>query len=50
LSLLLPSHGVLVPGKSLDGDLLWLEYDRDSGRWECSGESDDKYLPPSCRG
>jgi type IV pilus assembly protein PilA len=39
-----------VPGKSLDGDLLWLEYDRDSGRWECSGESDDKYLPPSCRG
>ncbi|HGM7314728.1 TPA: pilin [Stenotrophomonas maltophilia] len=39
-----------LPGKSLDGDLLWLEYDRDSGRWECSGESDDKYLPPSCRG
>ncbi len=28
-----------LPGKSLDGDLLWLEYDRDSGRWECSGES-----------
>lgn len=39
-----------APGKRLDGDLLWLEYDRDSGRWECSGESDDKYLPPSCRG
>ncbi|MGF6417381.1 type IV pilus assembly protein PilA [Stenotrophomonas sp. AN71] len=39
-----------VPGKPLDGDLLWLEYDRDSGRWECSGESDDKYLPLSCRG
>ncbi|MDH2179868.1 pilin [Stenotrophomonas sp. GD03654] len=39
-----------VPGKKPDGDLLWLEYDRDSGRWECSGESDDKYLPPSCRG
>ncbi|BBO53262.1 MULTISPECIES: pilin [Stenotrophomonas] len=39
-----------VPGKSIDGDLLWLEYDRDSGRWECTGESDDKYLPPSCRG
>ncbi|WP_303636903.1 MULTISPECIES: pilin [Stenotrophomonas] len=39
-----------VPGKALDGDLLWLEYDRDSGRWECSGESDDKYLPTHCRG
>ncbi|MBA0447277.1 GYF domain-containing protein [Stenotrophomonas maltophilia] len=39
-----------LPGKSVDGDLLWLEYDRDSGRWECSGESNDKYLPPSCRG
>lgn len=39
-----------IPGKSLDGDLLWLEYDRDSGRWECSGESDDKYLPTQCRG
>ncbi len=34
----------------LDGDLLWLEYDRDGGRWECSGESNGKYLPPSCRG
>lgn len=39
-----------IPGKSTDGDLLWLEYDRDSGRWECSGESDDKYLPTECRG
>ncbi|WP_313251049.1 GYF domain-containing protein [Stenotrophomonas indicatrix] len=39
-----------VPGKSQDGDLLWLEYDRDSGRWECSGESDDKYLPTQCHG
>jgi len=39
-----------APGKQIDGDLLWLEYDRDSGRWECSGESDNKYLPPSCRG
>lgn len=39
-----------MPGKSIDGDLLWLEYDRDSGRWECSGESDDKYLPTACRG
>jgi type IV pilus assembly protein PilA len=39
-----------MPGKSTDGDLLWLEYDRDSGRWECSGESDDKYLPTACRG
>ncbi|AWH30644.1 MULTISPECIES: GYF domain-containing protein [Stenotrophomonas] len=39
-----------VPGKTIDGDLLWQEYDRDSGRWECSGESDDKYLPVACRG
>ena len=39
-----------APGKTIDGDLLWLEYDRDSGRWECSGESDDKYLPVNCRG
>lgn len=39
-----------APGKRIDGDLLWLEYDRDSGRWECSGESDNKYLPQQCRG
>jgi len=39
-----------MPGKSIDGDLLWLEYDRDSGRWECSGESDNKYLPKACHG
>lgn len=39
-----------APGKTIDGDLLWLEYDRDSGRWECSGESNDKYLPQQCRG
>ncbi|HDS1040776.1 TPA: DUF4339 domain-containing protein [Stenotrophomonas maltophilia] len=39
-----------VPGKTIDGDLLWQEYDRDSGRWECSGESDNKYLPTQCHG
>jgi len=39
-----------VPGKAIDGDLLWQEYDRESGRWECTGESDDKYLPVQCRG
>jgi len=39
-----------LPGKTIDGDLLWQEYDRDSGRWECTGESDNKYLPVQCRG
>ncbi len=39
-----------VPGKAIDGDLLWQEYDRESGRWECTGESDNKYLPVQCRG
>lgn len=41
---------LVVFGKSFDGDLLWLEYDCDSGCWECSGESDDKYLLMLCRG
>ncbi|KAF1015002.1 MAG: Fimbrial protein [Stenotrophomonas maltophilia] len=39
-----------VPGQPIDGDLLWLEYDRDSGRWQCGGESPDKVLPTPCQG
>ncbi|WMJ70659.1 pilin [Stenotrophomonas sp. 24(2023)] len=39
-----------VPGEPIDGDLLWLEYDREGNRWECSGESPDKVLPLQCRG
>jgi type IV pilus assembly protein PilA len=39
-----------LPGKAIDGDLLWQEYDRESGRWECTGESDNKYLPAQCHG
>lgn len=39
-----------VPGESIDGDLLWLEFDPGSNRWECSGESPDKALPLQCRG
>lgn len=40
-----------VPGKpQLQGKAIWLDYDADSGRWECSAEADDKYLPAECRG
>lgn len=40
-----------VPGStSLDGKLLWLDYDGEQQHWECSGEPDDKYLPQHCRG
>ena len=40
-----------VPGKpQLQGKAIWLDYDADSGRWECSAEPDDKYLPAECRG
>lgn len=40
-----------VPGKAqLHGKAIWLDYDTDSGDWECSAEVDDKYLPMECRG
>ncbi|GAB3064884.1 pilin [Stenotrophomonas tumulicola] len=44
-------EATLATGKStIDGDLLWLEFDPDATRWECSGETEDKYLPVDCRG
>ncbi|MGV8961547.1 MAG: pilin [Stenotrophomonas sp.] len=40
-----------VPGKSeLQGKAIWLDYDTDSGQWQCSAEVDDEYLPHECRG
>lgn len=44
-------EATLAPGKpQVDGDLLWLEFDPAAARWECSGETEDKYLPVDCRG
>jgi uncharacterized RDD family membrane protein YckC len=40
-----------IPGSAgLDGQRLWLEFDPDRGRWACSSEIPDKYLPRDCRG
>ena len=39
-----------LPGKALHDAALWLDYDAASGRWECSSDADDRYLPASCRG
>ena len=39
-----------IPGSAgLDGKRLWLELDPGSGRWTCSSEIADKYLPRDCR-
>lgn len=40
----------LPESQALGGKLLWLDYDGEQQRWECSGEPDDKYLPADCRG
>jgi len=43
-------EATLAVGESrVDGDLLWQEYDPATSRWECSGDSTDKYLPVNCR-
>lgn len=43
-------EATLAVGESrVDGDLLWQEYDPQASRWECSGDSTDKYLPVHCR-
>ena len=43
-------EATLAVGESrVDGDLLWQEYDPQSSNWECSSDSDDKYLPVNCR-
>lgn len=34
----------------LDGRAIWLEFDPDTRRWNCSSEIDDRYLPVQCRG
>ena len=39
-----------VPGRdALDGKAIWLDYDSDTGAWQCSSEVADKLLPSSCR-
>jgi len=44
-------EATLSTGKeSVDGDLLWLEFDPDASHWQCSGEIADKFLPTHCRG
>lgn len=42
-SLHMPQHAVL------DGQSLWLDYDNDTGEWQCASDVADKYLPISCR-
>ncbi len=39
----MPSHAVL------DGRTLWLDYDSDTGAWQCSSDAEDKHLPLGCR-
>ncbi len=40
-----------TPGNAkVDGKALWLELDADAGRWQCSSEVEDRYLPSECRG
>ncbi|MFC7521074.1 pilin [Xanthomonas populi] len=34
----------------IDGKALWLDFDADTGSWQCSSEIDDNLLPPDCRG
>lgn len=42
---------ITAPGKpALDGQYIWLELDRASGRWTCSSSVADKHLPATCRG
>jgi len=42
---------IAAPGKAaLDGKAIWLEYRPGDGRWQCSSDADDRYLPVSCRG
>jgi len=40
-----------VPGRdALDGKAIWLDYDSDTGTWQCSSDVADKFLPTGCRG
>lgn len=44
-------EATLSTGKpEMDGSLLWQEYDPQAARWECSSDTDDRYLPVNCRG
>jgi type IV pilus assembly protein PilA len=39
------------PGKpTLDGKMLWWEYDTTEQQWSCSSDADSRKLPPDCRG
>lgn len=41
----------LQPGKAtLDGKMLWWEYDSAGQHWSCSSDLDNRHLPPDCRG
>lgn len=40
-----------APGRdALDGKAIWLDYDGDTGTWQCSSDVADKLLPSNCRG
>lgn len=40
-----------VPGKrTLDGKMLWFEYDMQSQEWTCSSDLDTRYVPAQCHG
>lgn len=42
---------IAAPGKpSVDGKVIWLEMDPETGTWTCSSNAADKHLPASCRG
>lgn len=34
---------------ALDGKAIWLDYDSDTGAWQCSSDVADKLLPTGCR-
>ncbi len=34
----------------LDGRSIWLDYDTQTGTWQCSSDVEDRYLPSNCRG
>ncbi|KAF1712106.1 hypothetical protein CSC70_00815 [Pseudoxanthomonas kalamensis DSM 18571] len=38
------------PSPRLDGKVLRLEHDAESGDWDCSSDIEVRYLPASCRG
>lgn len=42
---------IAAPGDdALDQGTIWLEYERETGSWDCSSDIPDKLLPIECRG